>query len=336
MSGKVFQMHADGLELRDESESFAARLDFSPYQRFSRDEWAELAETTSVRFDDLDLSQLAGLNERLSMDEVRDIYLPMAQLLNMYVKRSFALHEMTGEFLQRSVAKVPFIIGLAGSVAVGKSTTGRVLEALLQKWPEHPRVDLVNTDGFLLPNAELEARGIMNRKGFPESYDSARLLNFLADIKAGRRRVEAPQYSHFFYDVMPDQKLVVDSPDILIVEGLNVLQPARLPKDGDAVPFVSDFFDFSLYIDAAVELIERWYVERFMRLRQTAFRDPAAYFHRYSLLDEDAARNTALEIWTSINKLNLEQNILPTRGRADLVVTKGKDHAITTVDLRRL
>jgi type I pantothenate kinase len=231
---------------------------------------------------------------------------------------------------------MPFIIGLAGSVAVGKSTTARVLQALLARWPSHPKVELVPTDGFLFANALLEERGLMNRKGFPDSYDLTRLLNFLGEVKSGKERVEAPVYSHLIYDVLPDQLLVIERADIVIVEGLNVLQPAKLPRDGEAIPFVSDFFDFSVYIDAADDLIESWYVERFLRLRQTAFRDPASYFHRYATLSEDEARATGLSIWRSINLVNLKENILPTRQRADLILRKGADHAVETVALRKL
>jgi type I pantothenate kinase len=231
---------------------------------------------------------------------------------------------------------VPFIIGVAGSVAVGKSTTARVLRALLARWPDHPRVDLVTTDGFLWPNHELEARGIMHRKGFPESFDLTRLLNFLGDVKSGREKVAAPVYSHFHYDIIPGQQVIVDRPDILIVEGLNVLQPARLPKDGAAIPFVSDFFDFSIYIDADPAVIEAWYVKRFMRLRTTAFRDPAAYFHRYAQLTDEQALAKALEIWNGINRINLEENILPTRLRARCILRKANDHAVEDVLLRRL
>jgi type I pantothenate kinase len=221
-------------------------------------------------------------------------------------------------------------------VAVGKSTTARVLKALLARWPDHPRVDLITTDGFLYPNADLQRRGLMERKGFPESFDTARLLNFLHDVKSGKESVEAPVYSHFHYDIIPSQSVVVDRPDILIVEGLSVLQPARLPKDGMAIPFVSDFFNFSIYLDADAKVIEDWYVTRFMRLRQTAFRDPAAYFHRYVDLSLDAARVEALRIWSGINEKNLYENILPTRQRARLILRKGRDHSIETVSLRRI
>jgi type I pantothenate kinase len=219
---------------------------------------------------------------------------------------------------------------------VGKSTTARVLQALLARRPSHPRVDLVPTDGFLFPNTTLEARGLMNRKGFPESYDLPRLLNFLHEVKSSRERVEAPVYSHLIYDSLPDQAIMIERADIVIIEGLNVLQPAKLPKNGEAIPFVSDYFDFSIYIDAAEELIESWYVERFLRLRQTAFRDPASYFHRYASLSEEEAVATGLSLWRTINLVNLRENILPTRQRANLILRKGEDHAVETVALRKL
>lgn len=311
-------------------------LQFSPYQTFTREEWARLRADTPMTLVERDLEQLSGLMQELSMKEVEEIYLPLSRLLNLYVAAAQELHAVTSRFLGRNNVKMPFILGVAGSVAVGKSTTARVLRALLARWPDHPRVDLVTTDGFLLPNAELEARGLMNRKGFPESFDTARLLNFLADVKSGRERVEAPVYSHFHYDILPDQTLVIERPDILIVEGLNVLQPARLPKDGKAIPFVSDFFDFSIYIDADPKVIEEWYVARFMKLRTTAFRDPAAYFHKYAHLSPDDARERALEIWRTINLKNLQENILPTRQRASLILRKGPDHSVESVSLRKL
>jgi len=315
---------------------YRSAIQFSPYRMFSRSEWAKLRADTPMTLVPRDLEALSGLIEDLSMEEVEQIYLPMSRLLNLYVSAAQELHAVTSKFLGRSDGKVPFIVGVAGSVAVGKSTTARVLRALLARWPDHPRVDLVTTDGFLLPNAELERRGIMNRKGFPESFDTARLLNFLADVKSGKSPVEAPVYSHFHYDVIPTQRVVVERPDILIVEGLNVLQPARLPRDGQAIPFVSDFFDFSIYIDADPVQIEQWYVTRFMKLRNTAFRDPGAYFHRYASLTMEAAEARALEIWRTINLKNLEENILPTRQRARLILRKGGDHRIESVALRKL
>lgn len=311
-------------------------LHFSPYREFSREDWARLRADTPMTLSPTELEQLSGLIEELSVEEVETIYLPMSRLLNLYVAASQELHAVTSRFLGRIEGKVPFIIGVAGSVAVGKSTTARVLRALLARWPDHPRVDLITTDGFLLPNAELERLGIMNRKGFPESFDTGRLLNFLADVKSGVARVEAPTYSHFHYDILPGQMTVVERPDILIVEGLNVLQPARLPVDGEAIPFVSDFFDFSIYLDADPVQIERWYLARFMRLRGTAFRDPGAYFHRYSQLSGEEAEERALTIWRTINLRNLEENIVPTRQRASLILRKGSDHRIESVSLRRL
>ena len=309
---------------------------FSPYTVYSRAEWAALRADTPMPLREADLANLGGLTEQVSAEEVVEVYLPLSRLLNFYVEALQELHSETAEFLGKRDGKMPFIIGLAGSVAVGKSTTARVLQALLSRWPSHPRVELVPTDGFLFPNAVLEARELMGRKGFPESYDLLKLLNFLAEVKSGRERVEAPVYSHLVYDVLPDQAIMLERPDIVIVEGLNVLQPAKLPKDGEAIPFVSDFFDFSIYIDADDAMIESWYVERFLRLRQTAFRDPASYFHRYATLSEEEAVKIGLSLWRSINLVNLKENILPTRQRADLILRKGADHAVETVALRKL
>ena len=312
------------------------QLEFSPYRRFSRSEWARLRADTPLTLNQGDVQQLSGIIEQMSLSEVEEIYLPLSRLLNLHVRAAQELHAVTSHFLSQQDGKMPFIIGLAGSVAVGKSTAARVLKALLARWSNHPRVDLITTDGFLHPNKVLEERGIMQRKGFPESYDTNLLLNFLADVKAGRPNVEAPVYSHFFYDILPNQTITVDRPDILIVEGLNVLQPARLPKDGKAIPFVSDFFDFSIYIDAEPEVIETWFVERFMRLRTTAFRDPGAYFHRYAQLNDEQARAQALQIWNTINLKNLDENILPTRQRAHLILHKSEVHQIDEVALRKL
>lgn len=311
-------------------------LEFSPYRIFTREEWAKLRADTPMTLTDEEIEQLSGVIDRISADEVEDIYLPLSRLLNLYVAAAQKLHSETNSFLGKRDGKMPFIIGIAGSVAVGKSTTARVLRALLARWPNHPRVDLVPTDGFLLPNAVLEERGLMNRKGFPESFDLQALLQFMADVKAGRPDVRAPVYSHFDYDIRPGEAIVVDRPDVLIVEGLNVLQPAKLPKNGEAIPFVSDFFDFSIYIHAAPKVIEEWYVTRFDRFRHTAFQHPDAYFHRYSTLSDEESRETALNIWQRINLKNLQENILPTRQRAALILNKGPDHSTETVWLRKL
>ncbi len=313
-----------------------SHLAFSPYRVFSREDWAKLRADTPMTLVPRELDQLSGLIEDLSMAEVEQIYLPLSRLLNLHVAAAQELHAVTSTFLGRRDGRVPYILGIGGSVAVGKSTTARVLRALLARWPDHPRVDLITTDGFLYSNAELKRRDLMDRKGFPDSFDTARLLNFLHDVKSGKERVEAPVYSHFRYDIVPGQTVVVERPDILIVEGLNVLQPARLPRDGTAIPFVSDFFNFSIYIDADPKVIGDWYVARFLRLRQTAFRDPAAYFHRYAGLSLDEARVEALRIWNGINEKNLYENILPTRQRARLILRKGPDHRVETVSLRRI
>jgi type I pantothenate kinase len=326
----------DPLEMDQLAISNRSPIKFSPYRVFTREEWAKLRADTPMTLVPRELEQLSGLIEDLSMLEVEKIYLPLSRLLNLHVAAAQELHAVTNRFLGRKDHRVPYILGIAGSVAVGKSTTARVLKALLARWPDHPRVDLITTDGFLHPNEELNRRGIMDRKGFPESFDTARLLNFLHEVKSGKERVEAPVYSHFHYDILPGQTLLIDRPDILIVEGLNVLQPARMPKDGEAIPFVSDFFNFSIYIDAEAKVIEQWYVTRFMRLRQTAFRDPGAYFHRYAQLTPDEARAQALEIWRGINEKNLAENILPTRQRARLILGKSANHRIEHVALRRI
>jgi type I pantothenate kinase len=308
----------------------------SPYRTFPRAEWASLRSDTPMTLTVGEVARLRSLNDRLDLAEVEDIYLPLSRLLSLYVAATQRLFRAQQGFLGTEDAKMPYVIGVGGSVAVGKSTTARVLEALLTRWPNTPKVDLVTTDGFLYPNAVLEREGLMERKGFPESYDLSALLHFLSDIKAGRRPARAPIYSHLVYDVMPNHWKEVDHPDILIVEGLNVLQAARLPKDGKAIPFVSDFFDFSIYIDADEEVLRHWYVDRFLTLRGTAFRDPMSYFNRYSKLSDEEAVETATSIWSRINLVNLRENILPTRQRADLILVKAATHAVEQVSLRRL
>lgn len=310
--------------------------DISPYQRFTKAEWAQLRADEPMTLNGDDLDRLRSLNDPISLVEAEEIYLPLTRLLSFYVEAIQNLHHASKKFLGSNGEKMPFIIGVVGSVAVGKSTTSRILHALLQRWPTSPKVDLVTTDGFLHPNAVLEKRGLMARKGFPESYDRTRFVNFLADIKSGVRNVAAPVYSHLVYDVLPDQEAIIDQPDILIVEGLNILQPGDLPKDGNPIVFASDFIDFSIYIDAAEDDLRQWYVERFFRLRDTAFKDPESFFHRFSKLSEDEARELAHKYWKEINLPNLIENIRPTRGRADLILTKGQNHAIAQVDLRRL
>jgi type I pantothenate kinase len=309
---------------------------FSPYHVFSRAEWAVLREDTPMTLMPEEMARLRSLHDRLDMAEIEDIYLPLSRLLSLYVVATQRLFRAQQRFLGTEDAKMPYVIGVAGSVAVGKSTTARVLQALLARWPNVPKVDLVTTDGFLYPNAVLEREALMERKGFPESYDLPALLRFLSDIKAGRSPVRAPVYSHLVYDVMPNRWIEIDRPDILIVEGLNVLQTGRFPRDGKAIPFVSDFFDFSVYLDADEDVLKRWYVERFLTLRETAFRDPLSYFHRYARLTDDEAVATASAIWTRINLVNLHENILPTRQRADLILTKRETHQIQEVALRKL
>jgi type I pantothenate kinase len=313
---------------------------------FSREQWATLRANTPLLLGEDELRQLRGLNEPISIDEVEDVLLPLSRLVNLYVNAARALLQVTDTFLGRPSLSPPFVLAIAGSVAAGKSTIARVLRALLAHWPDHPRVELVTTDGFLYPNAVLEARGLMRRKGFPESYDVARLLRFLADVKGGRPEVEAPVYSHLTYDVVPGDHVVVRRPDILIVEGINVLQApgATGPRedgagggDGAARPrvVVSDFFDFSIYVDAEEPSLRQWYVERFLKLRDTAFRRPESYFHRYASLSGAEAVETAVRIWEEINYVNLTQNIEGTRDRATLVLRKGADHLVEEVRLRR-
>jgi type I pantothenate kinase len=283
-----------------------------------------------------EFDKLRSMHDRLDIKEVEEIYLPLSRLLSIYVDAMQRLYYAQRQFLGIRDRKVPYIVGVAGSVAVGKSTTARVLQAMLTRWSPRPKVDLVTTDGFLYPNAVLEQEGLMQKKGFPESYDLPRLLSFLSDIKSGRSRVRAPVYSHLTYDIVPNEWSEVDRPDILIVEGVNVLQTGPLPSDGKAVPVVSDFFDFSVYIDAEEAVLREWYVKRFLALRDTAFTDPRSYFRRYALLSDAEATATAIAIWERTNLANLEDNILPTRPRATLILKKGADHVVETVALRRL
>jgi type I pantothenate kinase len=308
----------------------------APYRTFSREQWAGLREDTPMTLASAEVARVRSVHDRLDMAEVQDIYLPLSRLLWLYVSATQRLFRAQQRFLGTEDSKVPYIIGVAGSVAVGKSTTARVLQALLARWETTPRVDLITTDGFLLPNAVLTREGLMERKGFPESYDLPALLRFLSDVKAGRHPVRAPVYSHLVYDVQPNAWVEIDRPDILIVEGLNVLQTGRPPKDGKAIPYVSDFFDFSVYLDAEEAILRTWYVDRFLALRQTAFADPASYFHRYAKLSDHEAVVTATSIWERINLVNLHENILPTRQRADLILTKGGSHLVEQVALRRL
>jgi type I pantothenate kinase len=310
--------------------------DVSPYRVFSRGEWARLRQDTPMTLKSAEVTRLRSMHERLDMSEIEEIYLPLSRLLSLYVVATQRLFRAQQGFLGTEDAKVPYIIGVGGSVAVGKSTTARVLEALFGRWPNVPKVDLITTDGFLYPNAVLDREGLMEKKGFPESYDLPGLLRFLSDIKAGLHPVRAPVYSHLTYDVIPNQWVEINRPDILIVEGLNVLQTGRLPRDGKAVPFVSDFFDFSIYLDADEDVLLHWYVNRFLTLRGTAFADPKSYFHRYAKLSDEEAVETATSIWNRINLVNLRENILPTRQRADLILTKSEHHRIDEVALRRL
>jgi len=318
-------------ELLSESEKY------SPYRFFSADEWAQFRADTPLTLDEDEVQRLRSLNDPIDLNEVRRIYLSLSRLLAAHVEASQLLYRQRQAFFNADgTGKTPYIIGLAGSVAVGKSTTARVLQELLARWPSTPKVDLVTTDGFLLPNAALRRDNLMDRKGFPESYDLGALLRFLSSIKSGQRNVRAPVYSHLTYDVRPDAFVEVDRPDILIFEGINVLQSRDLPRDGKAVPFVSDFFDFSIYIDADERLIHRWYINRFMRLRQTAFTDPHSFFHKYAEVTQDTALTIAENLWQTINLRNLRDNILPTRPRADLILRKGADHLIEEVALRKI
>jgi type I pantothenate kinase len=301
------------------------------YLRFDRDDWAALRAATPMTLREPDLASLRGINERIDLDEVAAVYLPLSRLLNLYVSATQDLHRVSATFLGTIAPKMPYVIGVAGSVAVGKSTFARILQALLARWPDHPKVDLVTTDGFLHPNAVLADRGLMNRKGFPESYDTRRLLSFLRQVKSGVEEVDAPVYSHVVYDIVDGERVTVRQPDILILEGLNVLQVGH-----DRSEFVSDYFDFSIYVDAHESDIEGWYVDRFLALRESVFQDPASFFRHYAELTDDEAVATARHIWATINGLNLRENIQPTRDRASLILHKRADHRVTEVELRKL
>ncbi|MDR3361225.1 MAG: type I pantothenate kinase [Bifidobacteriaceae bacterium] len=307
----------------------------SPYLSFGRGDWSALASSTPLPLTAADIARIRGIGDEISLEEVDAIYRPLSALLNLHAHASHYLHDVRGMFLRDETGRTPYVIGIAGSVAVGKSTVARLLVELLARWPDTPRVQLLPTDGFLYPNAELAARGLADRKGFPESYRRSALLRFLVQVKGGVPRVEAPSYSHLRYDVQPDQSTVVTQPDILIVEGLNVLQAARTDQRGAAALVVSDFFDFSIYIDAEEADIRRWYVDRFLELRRTAFSNPDSYFHRYASMPPVAAAEFAESVWDQVNSPNLRENIAPTRLRATLILRKGGDHLVERVYLRK-
>ncbi|CAH0142729.1 pantothenate kinase [Rahnella aquatilis] len=307
----------------------------TPYLQFDRTQWAALRDSVPLTLKEAEVVNLKGINEDLSLEEVAQIYLPLSRLLNFYISSNLRRQAVLEQFLGTDGQKIPYIIGIAGSVAVGKSTTARVLQALLSRWPEHRSVELITTDGFLYPNKTLQERGIMKKKGFPQSYDMHQLVNFVSEVKSGARHVTAPVYSHLIYDVIPDGNKVIEQPDILILEGLNVLQSGMdYPHDPHRV-FVSDFVDFSIYVDAPENLLQSWYINRFLKFRQGAFSDPDSYFHHYAKLPEEEAVNIATQLWNEINGLNLKENILPTRERASLILTKSANHAVESVRLRK-
>jgi len=306
------------------------------YIQFTKEDWGRLRAATPLTLTELDLAELRGINERISLEEVTLVYLPLSRLLNLYVAATQRLRQTTDTFLGALPAPVSYVIAIAGSVAVGKSTAARVIQALLSRWPNHPRVDLVTTDGFLYPNSVLESKGLMNRKGFPESYDQRALLNFMQDLKSGQPTLEVPVYSHEAYDIVPDKRKIIEQPDIMIVEGLNVLQTTDGRRGPPPRTFVSDFFDFSIFMDAQENYVRQWYVDRFLTFQKTVFQNPSSYFHRYANLNRDDAVSTAAQIWESINAVNLRQNILPTRERAHLILEKASDHSVTSVKLRKL
>ncbi|WP_376766721.1 type I pantothenate kinase [Peribacillus huizhouensis] len=309
---------------------------YSPYVTFTKEEWAKLRFNTPMTLSEAELWELQGINENISMDEVTKIYVPLTRLINLYATASQQLHSVTDTFFGKNTRKIPYIIGIAGSVAVGKSTTSRIIKALLSKWHNHPKVEIVTTDGFLFPNSVLEQKGLMQRKGFPESYDIRELINFLAQLKSGAPTISAPVYSHLYYDVLPGQNVLINQPDIVIVEGINVLQTPILQDQSSPSVFVSDFFDLSIYVDAVETDLKEWYINRFMKLKETAFHNPQSYFHRYASLSDREAFVVAADIWNRINKVNLLHNIEPTKTRADLILTKAASHDIRTIKLRKI
>lgn len=307
----------------------------TPYLQFDRTQWAALRDSVPLTLSEEEIVKLKGINEDLSLEEVAQIYLPLSRLLNFYISSNLRRQAVLEQFLGTDGQKIPYVIGIAGSVAVGKSTTARLLQALLSRWPEHRSVELITTDGFLHPNKVLDERGLMKKKGFPQSYDMHSLVKFVSEVKSGAKRVTAPVYSHLIYDVVPEGNKVIEQPDILILEGLNVLQSGMdYPHDPHRV-FVSDFVDFSIYVDAPETLLQSWYINRFLKFRQGAFSNPDSYFHHYSKLPEPEAINIATQLWNEINGLNLQQNILPTRERASLIMTKSANHAVESVRLRK-
>ncbi|SJN40989.1 Pantothenate kinase [Microbacterium esteraromaticum] len=312
--------------------SVAANLPLSPYREIDREDWARLSAGLDQPLSETELVGIRGIGDRLNLDEVREVYMPLSRLLSLYASSIRRLGAATSEFLQEEDSTTPFIVGVAGSVAVGKSTIARLLRELMSRWPGTPRVELVTTDGFLYSNAELERRGLMDRKGFPESYDRRALLTFLTEVKSGASEVRAPFYSHMRYDIVPDANVVVRRPDVVIVEGLNVLQPPPVPNE----VAVSDLFDFSIFVDADIRHIERWYTDRFLALRKGAFTNSSSYFNVFAHLTDDEAVTTALGYWNEINMPNLVENVMPTKHRANLVLRKGADHAVESVSLRKL